>query len=78
MKKLTKEELEEFNQARIAYFDSKSDLADVTIQLERYKNRKTTLLMDVDMNEDRLRKIQNEIHEKYGDVKVNFSTGELH
>jgi len=78
MKKLTEDELKEFNEARIAYFDAKSDLADVTIQLERYKSRKTTLLMDVDLYEDRLRKIQDDIHEKYGDVKVNFSTGELH
>ncbi len=78
MKKLTESELKEFNEYRIAYFDAKSDLADVTIQLERYKSRKTTLLMDVDVYEDRLRKIQDDIHEKYGDVKVNFSTGELH
>ena len=78
MKKLTESELKEFNESRIAYFDAKSDLDDVTIQLERYKSRKTTLLMDVDLYEDRLRKIQDDIHEKYGDVRVNFSTGELH
>jgi len=78
MKKLTEKELNDFNDARVAYFDTKSDLADVTIQLERYKNRKISLLMDIEVYEDRLKKIQNEIHEKYGDVKVDFRTGELH
>lgn len=78
MKKLTEDELKRFNEVRVKFFDAKAELADVVLRLERLKNRKETLLMDLDVHEDNLAVVQNEMFEKYGEVKINFSTGEIH
>jgi predicted metal-binding transcription factor (methanogenesis marker protein 9) len=77
MSKLTEQELKEFNTAREGYFDTKSKLADLTINEERIKRQKTSTLANVELAYEALAKIQNEIHAKYGEVSVDFKTGEI-
>jgi len=77
MKKLTEEELREFNQARSNYFDVKAQIADITINEERLKRQRQSALSNVEIAYEQLAKIQNEIHEKYGECTVDFKTGEI-
>lgn len=77
MKKLEESELKEFNSARESYFDAKSQLADITISEERLKRQKQATLSNVEMSYEALAKIQNDIHQKYGECTVDFKTGEI-
>lgn len=76
--KLSKEELDRFNSARENFFDLKSQIADVTINEEQLKIRKSQLLSNFELAHSELMKEQNSIHEKYGECRVDFATGEIH
>ena len=78
MEKLSKEEWDRFNSARENLFDLKSQIADVTINQEQLKARKSQLLANFDIAHSELMKEQNAIHEKFGECRVDFVTGEIH
>ena len=77
MKKLTTEELESFNTARENYYSLRGRLADIAIAEERLKNDKQSTLINISIAEEQLNKVNNEVHEKYGDGNVNMQTGEI-
>lgn len=77
MKKLTTEELESFNTARDNYYSLRGRLADIAIAEERLKNDKQSTLINISIAEEQLNKVNNEVHEKYGDGSVNMQTGEI-
>ena len=76
-KKLTKEELESFSKKRESYYDLRNHLTDIVITEERLKNDKQSTLINLDLAYNELVAIQDEIHSKYGSVKVNMQTGEV-
>jgi len=76
-KKLTTEELEKFSRTREQYYDLRSHLTDIVLTEERLKNDKQSTLINIDMAYNELVAIQDEIHTKYGSVKVNMQTGEV-
>ncbi len=77
MKKLTPEELESFKAARDNYYSLRGRLADIAIAEERLKNDKQSTLINISIAEEQLNKVNNEVHEKYGDGNVNMQTGEI-
>lgn len=77
MKNLTPEELESFKAARENYYSLRGRLADIAIAEERLKNDKQSTLINISIAEEQLNKVNNEVHEKYGDGNVNMQTGEI-
>jgi predicted metal-binding transcription factor (methanogenesis marker protein 9) len=77
MKNLTPEELESFKTARDNYYSLRGRLADIAIAEERLKNDKQSTLINISIAEEQLNKVNNEVHEKYGDGNVNMQTGEI-
>jgi predicted metal-binding transcription factor (methanogenesis marker protein 9) len=76
-KQLTEDELQRFSAARMNYYELKEHLADVVVAEERLKTDKQTTLMNIGIAHDDLLKVQKEIHDKYGEGKVNMQTGEI-
>jgi hypothetical protein len=77
MKNLTPEELESFKAAHENYYSLRGRLADIAIAEERLKNDKQSTLVNISIAAEQLDKVNNEIHEKYGDGNVNMQTGEI-
>lgn len=76
-KQLTEDELKRFSAARMNYYELKEHLADIVVAEERLKTDKQTTLMNIGMAHDDLLKVQKEIHDKYGEGKINMQTGEI-
>jgi len=76
-KKLTTEELEKLSRTREQYYDLRNHLTDIVLTEERLKNDKQSTLINIDLAYNELVAIQDEIHTKYGSVKVNMQTGEV-
>ena len=77
MKQLTEDELSSFKSKRNRYFDLKSQIADISINEERLKRQKESALFDIEIAYDELSKMQNDIHEKYGEGTVDLKTGHV-
>ena len=76
-KVLTAEELEKFVAARTNYYQLREHLADITITEERLKTDKQTTLINLDVAHNELAVVQKEIHDKYGEGRINMQTGEI-
>lgn len=77
-RKLSKEELSNFNSARNRVFDLKLHLADVALTEEAIKKERTSTLSELEMAKTVVDNINREIIEKYGEgTKINFTTGEI-
>lgn len=76
-KQLTEDELKRFSATRMNYYELKEHLADIVVAEERLKTDKQTTLMNIGMAHDDLLKVQKEIHDKYGEGKINMQTGEI-
>lgn len=76
-KQLTEDELKRFSATRMNYYELKEHLADIVVAEERLKTDKQTTLMNISMAHDDLLKVQKEIHDKYGEGKINMQTGEI-
>jgi pterin-4a-carbinolamine dehydratase len=76
-KKLTLEELEKYSAAHKEYYKARDVLSDVLIQEERLKTFKQSSLINHDVAQNAIAEMQNELHAKYGEVKINLATGDL-
>ncbi len=74
---LETEELDRFNSTRTNFFDLKAQIADIAISEEQLKVRKAQTFANFDVAHSELMKEQNDIHAKYGECKVDFTTGEI-
>ena len=78
MKKLSKEELSEYNNARVKYFDTKLHLADIAITEENIREEKVKTMSDIRMSKSILDSITKKLVDKYGEnAVINFQTGEV-
>jgi hypothetical protein len=77
MKKLTKDELEKFTNARTEYASLRNNLCDITLAEERLKTDKQTTLINISMASTTLSEVHQELQDKYGDGKINMQTGEV-
>jgi hypothetical protein len=76
-KKITREELVELTKAHEEYYTSKDELANILIAEERTKTQKQLSLMNFSEKEEQVQLLMGEINKKYGEGKVNLTTGEI-
>ena len=55
----------------------KEDIADIEVSLSRLKTKKQSALFEIEVAAEELNKFQSELFEKYGDVTIDWSTGEI-
>ena len=55
----------------------KEDIADIEVSLSRLKTKKQSALFEIEVAAEELSKFQAELFEKYGDVTIDLSTGEI-
>lgn len=77
MDKLTQDELERFRSAHTEIRNLRNALADAEIQIHNSKLEKHSVLAQLDTAGATHVSIQQELHAKYGDITVDFATGEI-
>lgn len=55
----------------------KEDIADIEVSLSRLKTKKHSALFEIEVAAEELSKFQADLFEKYGDVTIDLSTGEI-
>ena len=70
-------ELESLKSLNVKVKTLKEDIADIEVSLSRLKTRKQSALFEIEVAAEELNKFQSELFEKYGDVTIDLSTGEL-
>jgi hypothetical protein len=76
-KKVTAEELIELSKAHELYYNSKLEIASVTIAEEKLKTRRQMALSNFSEHEHEVQELMDKVKEKYGEGKVNLTTGQL-
>ena len=77
MDKLTQDELERFRSAHTEIRNLRNALADAEIQIHNSKLEKHSVLAQLDTAGATHVSIQQELHAKYGDITIDFATGEI-
>lgn len=77
MNKLTQDELERFRAAHTEIRNLRNALADAEISIHNSKLEKQSVLAQLDVAGATHVNIQKELHDKYGDITVDFATGEI-
>jgi hypothetical protein len=77
MDKLTDDELERFRSAHTEIRNLRNALADAEIQIHNSKLEKHSVLAQLDTAGATHVAIQQELHAKYGDITIDFSTGKI-
>ncbi len=76
-KKITQDEVEQLRSLQKNLFDSRLDLGDVQVAISRLETKKKSLVFDVETQSTTLGQFQDGLNKKYGDKKINLTTGEL-
>jgi 2'-5' RNA ligase len=77
MKKLEEQELERLNNATKSLREARNTIADIEISAHRLESRKTAVLFNAEQAAEELNNIQGELQEKYGNVLIDVTTGEI-
>lgn len=77
MNTLESTELESLKSLNLKVKTLKEDVADIEVSLSRLKTRKQSALFEIEVAAEELNKFQSELFEKYGDVTIDLSTGEI-
>ena len=77
MNTLESNELEGLKALNVKVKTLKEDIADIEVSLSRLKTRKQSALFEIEVSAEELNKFQSELFEKYGDVTIDLSTGEI-
>ena len=77
MNTLESNELESLKALNVKVKTLKEDIADIEVSLSRLKTRKQSALFEIEVAAEELNKFQSELFEKYGDVTIDLSTGEI-
>lgn len=77
MNTLESTELERLKSLNVKVKTLKEDIADIEVSLSRLKTRKQSALFEIEVAAEELNKFQSELFEKYGDVTIDLSTGEI-
>ena len=70
-------ELENLKSFSMRVKSLKEDIADIEVSLSRLKTKKQSALFEIEVAAEELSKFQAELFEKYGDVTIDLSTGEI-
>lgn len=77
MNTLELNELENLKSLNLKVKSLKEDIADIEVSLSRLKNKKQSALFEIEIAAEELSKFQAELFEKYGNVTIDLSTGEI-
>ena len=77
MNTLESTELENLKSFSMKVKSLKEDIADIEVSLSRLKTKKQSALFEIEVAAEELSKFQAELFEKYGDVTIDLSTGEI-
>ena len=77
MNTLELNELENLKDLNFKVKSLKEDIADIEVSLSRLKTKKQSALFEIEVAADELSKFQSELFEKYGNVTIDLSTGEI-
>lgn len=77
MNTLELNELENLKDLNFKVKSLKEDIADIEVSLSRLKTKKQSALFEIEVAAEELSKFQSELFEKYGDVTIDLSTGEI-
>ncbi len=77
MNTLESNELENLKSFSMRVKSLKEDIADIEVSLSRLKTKKQSALFEIEVAAEELSKFQSELFEKYGDVTIDLSTGEI-
>jgi hypothetical protein len=77
MDKLTDDELERFRSTHTEIRNLRNALADAEIQIYNANVEKQSILMQLDSAGNQNQAIQKELHDKYGNIVIDFATGEI-
>lgn len=77
MRKIEQEELDRLNGYSKALRDARNTIADIELQFARLKSKKQSEIFNAEKALVDLRKVQEEVHAKYGDVLIDLETGEI-
>ena len=77
MKKLEEQELERLNNATKSLREARNTIADIEISAHRLESRKKAVLFNAEQASEALNNIQGELQEKYGNVLIDITTGEI-
>lgn len=77
MNTLELNELENLKSLNLKVKSLKEDIADIEVSLSRLKNKKQSSLFEIEIAAEELSKFQAELFEKYGNVTIDLSTGEI-
>jgi predicted nucleic acid-binding Zn-ribbon protein len=70
-------ELESLKDLNFKVKTLKEDIADIEVSLSRLKTKKQSALFEIEVAAEELSKFQAELFEKYGNVTIDLSTGEI-
>jgi hypothetical protein len=77
MDKLTQEELERFRSTHTEIRNLRNALADAEISIYNSNIEKQSILSQLDTASVQHKGIKQELHTKYGDITIDFATGEI-
>lgn len=77
MRKIEQEELDRLNGYSKSLRDARNTIADIELQFARLKSKKQSEIFNAEQALVDLRKVQEEVHAKYGDVLIDLETGEI-
>ena len=77
MNTLESTELEGLKALNIKVKTLKEEIADIEVSLSRLKTKKQSALFEIEVAAEELSKFQSELFEKYGNVTIDLSTGEI-
>ena len=77
MRKIEQEKLDRLNGYSKALRDARNTIADIELQFARLKSKKQSEIFNAEQALVDLRKVQEEVHAKYGDVLIDLETGEI-
>lgn len=77
MRTLESTELENLKSLNLKVKSLKEDIADIEVSLSRLKTKKQSALFEIEVAAEELNKFQSELFEKYGEVVIDLSTGEI-
>jgi predicted nucleic acid-binding Zn-ribbon protein len=77
MNTLESTELESLKDLNFKVKTLKEEIADIEVSLSRLKTKKQSALFEIEVAAEELSKFQSELFEKYGNVTIDLSTGEI-
>lgn len=77
MKSIEKQELERLVDVNHKLYSLKNNLADIELSIMKLKTDKVSIFDQLDSLNDEFRQLEKELTDKYGNVSINLSTGEI-